>query len=297
MANKKNRRGGALPIAATVILAVFSALTLFPVLLLIAGSFTKESALITYGYTPVPHEFSLDAYRYLAQKFSSVGRAYLVTIGTTVAGTVVSLMLTASIAYPMARSTFRYRNVLAFFVYFTMLFNGGIVPAYIMWTKFFHIQNSYAALVAPNLLMSAFNVLLIRNFYRNNIPPALYESAMLDGASEFKILVRIVLPLAVPVISTVALFTALTYWNSWTNAMYYVTDPKYFGIQNYLMRIMKNIEFLRSNTDAVDETVITLPGQSIRMAIALIGILPVMVIYPLVQKYFIKGIVIGAVKE
>ncbi|MDE6997104.1 MAG: carbohydrate ABC transporter permease [Oscillospiraceae bacterium] len=297
MTAKRTKRSGGLTVAATVILGLLTVITLFPVLLLIAGSFTKESALITYGYTPIPKEFSLDAYRYLAQKFSSVGRAYLVTIGTTVAGTLLSLLLTCSIAYPMARSTFKYRNAMAFFVYFTMLFNGGIVPAYIMWTKIFHIQNTYAALIVPNLLMSAFNVLLIRNYYRNSIPPALYESAMLDGASEFKIFVKIACPLAVPVISTVALFTALAYWNSWTNAMYYVTDPEYFGIQNYLMRIMKNIEFLRSNTEAVDETVITLPGQSIRMAIALIGILPVMVVYPLVQKYFIKGIVIGAVKE
>ena len=187
--------------------------------------------------------------------------------------------------------------VLAFFVYFTMLFNGGIVPSYIMWTKVFHIQNTYAALIIPNLLMSAFNVLLVRNYYRNSIPTALYESAMLDGASEFKIFTKIVFPLAVPVVSTVALFTALTYWNSWTNAMYYITDPEYFGIQNYLMRIMKNIEFLRSNSDMVDETVVSLPGQSIRMAIALIGILPVIIVYPFVQKYFIKGIVIGAVKE
>ena len=281
----------------TVILGACTVLTLFPVFLLVAGSITKESALITYGYTVIPKEFSLDAYHYLSQKFSSVGRGYLVTVATTIIGTSVSLLLTTSIAYPMARSTFKYRNVLAFFVYFTMLFNGGIVPSYIMWTKVFHIQNTYAALIIPNLLMSAFNVLLVRNYYRNSIPTALYESAMLDGASEFKIFTKIVFPLAVPVVSTVALFTALTYWNSWTNAMYYITDPEYFGIQNYLMRIMKNIEFLRSNSDMVDETVVSLPGQSIRMAIALIGILPVIIVYPFVQKYFIKGIVIGAVKE
>lgn len=297
MAKKSLRQRDSLSAAATIILGICVVATLFPVLLLVAGSFTKESSLISDGYTIIPKEFSLDAYRYLAQKFASVGRAYLVTIATTVVGTAISLMLSTSIAYPMARTNFKYRNALSFFVYFTMLFNGGIVPSYIMWTKFFHIQNTYAALVVPNLLMSAFNVLLIRNYYRNSIPAALYESAMLDGASEFKIFLKIALPLATPVVSTVALFTALTYWNSWTNAMYYITDPKYFGIQNYLMRILKNIEFLRSNSDAVDETVITLPGQSIRMAIALIGILPIIVIYPFVQKYFIKGIVIGAVKE
>jgi len=297
MQKKSHRVDRRLAVAATIILGLCTVVTLFPVILLVSGSVTLESALITHGYTLIPKQFSLDAYRYLVKKFASVGRAYLVTVGTTVVGTGLSLTLTTSIAYPMARSTFKYRNALAFFVYFTMLFNGGIVPSYIMWTRFFHIQNTYAALVIPNLLMNAFNVLLIRNYYKNSIPATLYEAAMLDGASEFNIFTRIALPLAVPVASTVALFTALTYWNSWTNAMYYITEPEYFGIQNYLMRIMKNIEFLRSNTDAVDETVITLPGQSIRMAIALIGILPIIVVYPFLQKYFIKGIVIGAVKE
>ncbi len=294
---RRRKRDGGLSDFATILLGLCTVITLFPVLLLVSGSITRESALITFGYTLIPKQFSLDAYRYLVQKFASVGRAYLVTICTTIIGTITSLVLTTSIAYPMARSSFKYRNALSFFVYFTMLFNGGIVPSYIMWTRFFHIQNTYAALVVPNLLMNAFNVLLVRNFYKNSIPAALFESAMLDGASEFRIYLSIVLPMAIPVISTVALFTALTYWNSWTNAMYYITDPKYFGIQNYLMRIMNNIEFLRSNSELVDETVITLPGQSIRMAIALIGMLPIVIVYPFVQKYFIKGIIIGAVKE
>lgn len=296
MEKQLSKRNRGARIVAAVFLGVCTVLTLFPMLLLIAGSFTSESALITGGYTVIPKEFSLEAYRYLVQKFSSVGRAYLVTIGTTVVGTAISLILTTSIAYPMSRTTFKYRNVLAFFVYFTMLFNGGIVPAYIMWTRVFHIKNTYAALVVPNLLMSAFNILLVRNYYRSGIPEALYESAEIDGASELKIFLQITLPLAIPVVSTVALFTALTYWNSWVNAMYYLTDPKYFGIQNYLMRIMKNIEFLRNNTDSGDESVVMLPGQSIRMAIAVIGILPITVIYPFVQKYFVKGIVVGAVK-
>ncbi|MEG1525652.1 MAG: carbohydrate ABC transporter permease [Clostridia bacterium] len=296
MKKQLTKRNRGARIAAVAFLSVCTVLTLFPMLLLIAGSFTSESALIKSGYTIIPKEFSLDAYRYLAQKFSSVGRAYLVTIGTSVVGTTLSLILTTSIAYPMSRTTFKYRNVLAFLVYFTMLFNGGIVPAYIMWTKVFDIKNTFAALIVPNLLMNAFNVLLVRNFYKSGIPVALYESAEIDGASELMIFLRITLPLAIPVVSTVALFTALTYWNSWVNAMYYLTDPKYFGIQNYLMRIMKNIEFLRNNTDTGDESVVMLPGQSIRMAIAVIGILPITVIYPFVQKYFIKGIVVGAVK-
>lgn len=279
-----------------IYLGILTAITLFPVALLAAGSFTDENVLIRDGYTLFPKALSLDAYAYIFRKFSLVGRAYLVTAGTTVIGTVLSLVLSASIAYPMSRSQFKYKNALSFFVYFTMLFNGGIVPSYILWTNYINIKNTYAALMVPNLLMSAFNVLLIRNYYKNSIPEALYEAAQMDGAAEFVIFSKITLPMSVPVLSTVGLFSALSYWNSWTNAMYYVTDPKYYGIQNLLMRIMKNIEYLKAAIESGEEVVMTLPGQSIRMALALIGILPVMILYPFVQKYFIKGIIVGAVK-
>lgn len=220
------------------------------------------------------------------------------TFITTLVGTVVSMALTSSLAYPMARSTFKYRNLLAFFVYFTMLFNGGIVPSYIMWTSYFKIKNTMAALIVPNLLMSAFNVMLVRNYYKNSIPEALYEAAQLDGANELETFLLVAFPLSGPVLSTVALFVALTYWNSWTNALYYVTDPQLFGIQNLLMRIMRNIEYVRSGASdmAAEGQIVTLPGNSIRMALALIGILPIVVVYPFVQKYFIKGVIVGAVK-
>ncbi len=225
-------------------------------------------------------------------------RAYLVTIGTTVAGTSLSVLLTTSIAYPMARKSFPYRNALSFFVYFTMLFNGGLVPQYIMWTTIFHIKNTYAALIFPNLLMTAFNIFLVRNYYANSIPDAMYEAAQLDGASEIGIFTRVVFPLAQPVIATVGLFSGLAYWNSWTNALYYVQNPKYFGIQNLLMRIMRNIEYLRTGTSemAAEGQAVSLPGNSIRMALAFVGILPIIIIYPMLQKYFIKGVVVGAVK-
>lgn len=245
-----------------------------------------------------PKKLSLEAYRYMEKQAYTIVRAYLVTIGTTVVGTVASVLLTTSIAYPMARKTFRYRNVLSFFVYFTMLFNGGLVPQYIMWTTIFHIKDTYAALVLPNLLMTAFNIFLVRNYFTNSLPDALYEAAQLDGASELGIFARIVFPLATPVVATVGLFSGLAYWNSWTNALYYVQDPKYFGIQNLLMRIMKNIEYLRSGASemAAEGQTVTLPGNAIRMALAFIGILPIIVIYPMLQKYFIKGVVVGAVK-
>ena len=290
------RRNQGIKRFATVVLGLLTILTVFPVLLMVMGSITAEPELISRGYRVFPQKLSLDAYRYILNRGNAVGRAYFVTLFTTIVGTVISIVLTTSLAYPMSRRTFRYRNALSFFVYFTMLFNGGVVPSYIMWTNFFHIKNTFAALILPNLLMNAFNVFLVRNYYKNSIPESLYESAELDGASEFMLFIRITLPLSVPVISTVLLFTALSYWNSWTNAMYYVTDPKYFGIQNFLMRIMRNIEYLKNAADTTEDVAVTLPGQSIRMALAFVGLLPVAVTYPFVQKYFIKGVIVGAVK-
>lgn len=283
---------------ATIILLVFSIVALFPMALLVVASFTEENELITRGYQIFPKAFSLEAYSYMMRQASTIVRAYAVTIGTTVVGTILSVLLTTSIAYPMARKNFKYRNVLSFYVYFTMLFNGGLVPQYIMWTTVFHIKDTYAALIFPNLLMTAFNIFLVRNYYTNSLPEALFEAAQLDGASELKIFTRVVFPLAKPVIATIGLFSGLAYWNSWTNALYYVQDPKYFGIQNLLMRIMKNIEYLRTGAAemAAEGQAVSLPGNSIRMALAFVGILPIIIIYPMLQKYFIKGVVVGAVK-
>lgn len=282
----------------TIILGLFSIVALFPMILLVVASFTDENELITHGYQILPKKLSLEAYTYMVKQASTIVRAYLVTIGTTVVGTALSILLTTSIAYPMARKNFKYRNALSFFVYFTMLFNGGLVPQYIMWTNLFHIKNTYFALVIPNLLMTAFNIFLVRNYYSNSLPDALFEAAQLDGASEMGIFTKVVFPLSKPVVATVGLFVALAYWNSWTNALYYVTDPKYFGIQNLLMRIMKNIEYLRTGAAelSAEGQAVSLPGNSIRMALAFVGILPIVIIYPMLQKYFIKGVVVGAVK-
>lgn len=282
----------------TIILTLFSIVALFPLVLLVVASFTEENELITRGYQILPRKWSLEAYRYMVRQASTITRAYLVTIGTTVVGTILSILLTSSIAYPMARKNFKYRNALSFFVYFTMLFNGGLVPQYIMWTTIFHIKNTYFALIIPNLLMSAFNIFLVRNYYSNSLPDALFEAAQLDGASEFGIYTKVVFLLSKPVIATIGLFVALAYWNSWTNALYYVTDPRYFGIQNLLMRIMKNIEYLRTGAAelSAEGQAVSLPGNSIRMALAFVGILPIIIVYPMLQKYFIKGVVVGAVK-
>jgi len=282
----------------TIILAVLAAITLLPIILIVIASFTKEQGLIEYGYSYLPKELSLDAYYYLVKQKTMILRSYGVSIFATLIGTLLSVILTTMLAYPMSRKDFRYRNILAFFVFFTMLFHGGIVSSYIMWTNLFHIKNTIWALIFPNYLVTAFHVFLVRNYYANNIPDSLIESAKLDGASEYTIFLRIMIPLAVPSVATISLFTGLCYWNDWTNGLYYVTETKYYGIQNLLIRIMNNIQFLKSGTTStlLGTAAVDLPGTAVRMAMAVVGILPIVLIYPFVQKYFIKGVIIGAIK-
>ena len=280
----------------TTILTVMVTLTLLPILLIIIASFTEETSLLQNGYSFIPKAWSFDAYYYIIKQGSVILRAYGVSVLVTVAGTVLSVAITTTLAYPMARTSFRYRNVLSFFVFFTMLFSGGIVPSYIMWTNYFHIKNTIWALIVPNYLVSAFNVILVKNFYANNIPGSLIEAAQLDGATEMQIFRKLVFPMARPVVATISLFTGLCYWNDWTNGLYYVDNQKLYSIQLLLMKIMNNIEALKANANLMGAGAISLPGTSVRMAIAFIGILPILVVYPFVQKYLVEGVVIGAVK-
>ena len=275
-----------------------SLIAILPFILIFMASITEEKSLTQYGYSFFPKQFSLDAYKYLVNQISTVGRAYLTSIGLTVVGTVGNMLLTTMFAYPLSREDFKYRGIFAFILFFTMLFNGGIVPSYMVWTRLLHIKDTYFALLLPNLLMGAFNVLLVRNYYKSNIPASIVESAQLDGAGELTIFWKIMLPLSVPVNVTVGLFAGLAYWNDWTNALYYIDNTKYYGIQNMLMRIMENITFLTSGqaSRVVDTSAITVPSVGMRMALAVIGILPILVLYPFLQKYLIKGIVVGAVK-
>ena len=280
----------------TTILTVMVTLTLLPILLIIIASFTEETSLLQNGYSFIPKAWSFDAYYYIIKQGSVILRAYGVSVLATVVGTVLSVAITTTLAYPMARTSFRYRNVLSFFVFFTMLFSGGIVPSYIMWTNYFHIKNTLWALIVPNYLVSAFNVILVKNFYANNIPGSLIEAAQLDGATEMQIFRKLVFPMARPVVATISLFTGLCYWNDWTNGLYYVDNQKLYSIQLLLMKIMNNIEALKANANLMGAGAISLPGTSVRMAIAFIGILPILIVYPFVQKYLVEGVVIGAVK-
>lgn len=282
----------------TAVLSVLAVATVLPILLIATASVTDENTLVAHGYTFFPAKLSLDSYYYMVKQSSMILHSYMITILVTVLGTLTSLALTTTLAYPMSRRDFKYRNHLAFFVFFTMLFNGGVVSSYIMWSSFFHIKNTLLALVVPNFLVTAFNVLLVRNYYSNSIPHAMIESAQIDGAGELKIFISIMIPLAVPTIATISLFTGLIYWNDWINCLYFVTDSKLYPLQNLLIRIMNNIQFLKisTNVQLLGTMDIELPGSSVRMAMAVIGIIPVLILFPFVQKYFIKGVILGAVK-
>ncbi len=282
----------------TVILTILVVLAMLPIVLIVVASFTAETTLIRDGYRFMPKELSLDAYYYMLKQGKIILRSYGVSFLVTFGGTAVSVLLTTMLAYPMARKAFKYRNLLAFFVFFTMLFNGGIVPSYIMWTRFFHIKDTIWALMFPNYLVSAFNVILVKNYFQNSVPDSLIEAAQLDGAREFQIFVKVMLPLAVPTVATISLFTGIAYWNDWTNGLYYVNNEKFYSIQQLLMKIMSNIQALRSNSNAslLGTGAVDLPSTSVRMAMAVIGILPIVIIYPFVQKYLVKGVIVGAVK-
>lgn len=281
-----------------ICLVLLAACAIIPVWVLVSGSITGEQELILKGYSFFPKSLSADAYKYLFYKASEILRAYGITVLITVVGTAASLLITPLLAYPLSRKDFRARNVFAFLVFFTMLFNGGIVPSYIMWTQIFHMKNTISALILPGLLMNGFHVILMKNYFAQNIPVELIEAAKMDGAGEFRIFYKMVLPLSLPIMATVGLFVGIGYWNDWTNGLYYITNPSLYSLQNLLNRILQDVQFLSSSTltQAAGTVNTQMPSVSIRMAISVVGILPIMVLYPFFQKYFVKGIAIGAVK-
>ena len=278
-------------------MSVFALLCILPFILLISASFTDQDTILAQGYSFIPHKFSTDAYQYLFDRGSDIGRAYAISIFVTVVGTLGSIVLTTLLAYPLSRSVTPHRNLIMFLIFFTMLFNGGLVPTYLVFTQIFHLKNTLLALIVPGLLMNGFYVMMMRTFFQTTVPPALIESAQIDGAGEFRTLWKVVIPLSTPVMATIGLFSCIMYWNDWQLGMIYITNPKLFSIQNLLNRIMQDIQFINTNmTSQSSEATQNMPTDSVKMAIAVIGVLPIMIAYPFFQKYFIRGIMVGAVK-
>lgn len=285
-------------IGCAVIIIIFAIVCVLPILLVFSASITDENALTANGYQFIPSKLSFSAYKYLWTQRAMIGRSYLVSIFVTVFGTSVGVLMCTMLAYPLSKKSFRFANVFTFIVFFTMLFNGGTVSSYMVWTRIFHIKNTVYALIFPNLMMNAFNVILVKNYFANSIPDSLMEAAKLDGAKEGQIFSKIMIPLSKPAIVTVAMFSGIAYWNDWTNGLYYITNPKLYSIQLLLNEIQQNISMLKTANDTFGTVVMDmdLPSSGVRMAIAVVALLPIMIIFPLIQKQLIKGIVIGAVK-
>lgn len=284
-------------ILANSVMTVVTILIIIPFILLFMSSITSENALIRDGYSFLPKEISLEAYRYILKNASSVFRAYGITILVTLVGTAGNTLLSALLAYPLSLKDLPFKRAITFYVFFTMLFNGGLVPSYLMWSGTFHINNTIWAYIMPGFLMSAMNVLLIRTFFANSIPDALFEAAQIDGASQFRIFGTIVLPLGKPILVAMGLFAGLGYWNDWTNGLYYVRDTNLYGIQNLLNKMITDIKVLSSGMSGGGSVAAAnIPSASVRMAIAFVAMVPILCCYPFLQKYFAKGIAIGAVK-
>ena len=282
--------------AVMIILVVFCML---PLLLLFSSSLNEEHALIVNGYSFLPSKLDFSAYKYILVDSTQLLRGYGISALVTLIGTTVNLVFTTLFAYPLSRKDLPGKNMIAFFLFFTMLFNGGLVPTYIMYTRYLHMKNTIGALIIPALLMNAFNVILARTYIQSNMPIALSEAAQIDGATEFRIFGQVALPLCKPIIATIGLFIGLGYWNDWMNGLYYITDAKLFSVQQLLNNMIKNIEFLSKNANSnINMSSISggIPQETVRMAIAIVGLLPLLVVFPFMQKYFIKGISVGAVK-
>lgn len=279
----------------STILFLVALIMILPLVLLFVSSITDENMLIIHGYSFFPKKLSLDAYRYILSNAKTIFRAYGITIVVTLIGTIGNVSLTALMAYPLSLKKFPGKRIISFYVLFTMLFNGGLVPTYIMWTNMFHIKDTIWAYILPNFLLNGFNIILVRTFFQTSIPSEIYEAAMVDGATHFTIFRRIVLPLGKPILVTIGLFSGLTYWNDWTNGLYYITDSKLLSIQSLLNKMTTDIQALSANSSA-SGAMLQIPQVGIRMAIAFVAILPILVVYPFLQKYFAKGIALGAVK-
>lgn len=282
-----------------LIMTTVTILAVLPFLILLSSSFSTNTDITQFGYSLWPKNFSTEAYRYIWNERLQIFHAYFITVGVTTAGTLVGVIISVLYAYALTKEHFPFKKFFTFFILFTMLFNGGLVPTYILYTRYMHLKNSIFGLLIPGLLMNAFNVILVRSYIQNNIPKALFESATIDGAGEFTIIRKIVFPLAKPIVATIGLFIGVAYWNDWMNGLYYITDNRLYSIQQILNNMLRNIEYLSKNTSStVKSTSLAgvMPAATVRMSIAVIGILPILVIYPFVQKYFVKGISLGAVK-
>lgn len=284
-------------IALYTIFTILALMCIYPILLVIGISFSDESAISTYGYQMIPKIPSLGAYEYIISSKDTILRSYCVTIFNTVVGTVMSVLCVLMYAYPLSRHDVKYRRFFLFLSFFTMLFSGGLVATYMINTNLLHLKNTVWSMILP-YVFSAWNVILMRSFLQSSIPPAIIESAKIDGAGEFLILFKLVVPLAVPGIATIALFSTLQYWNDWWLPLLYINEKQLYNLQFLLQSMITKIQELSENSALMNSVALMsdVPKEGSRMALCIIATGPILIVYPFFQKYFIQGLTVGAVK-
>lgn len=283
----------------TFILAFFALSCILPFIFVIVISITDESSLLQHGYSFLPSKLSFAGYEYLYQLKDKIFQALFITVFITVVGTTLNVFFTTLYAYAISRKSFKYRRFFTMMALVTMLFSAGVIPTYIIMTTFLNLKDTVAALILP-MLLSPFNIMVMRSFFKKTISESIIESARIDGASELLIFFKICLPMTLPGIATIALFTALAFWNDWYNALLYIQSDNLVPLQYLLMKIQSNLEYLSENVAAgaqVAGVAGSLPKEATRMAIVVVSTLPIACLYPFFQRYFVKGLTIGGVKE
>lgn len=282
---------------AHVFFILLSIIFLVPLILLISVSFSSETSIIENGFKLIPAETSMEAYRFIFKNPDQIINSYFITTVITVIGTFIGMLIMLMCAYTLARKNFSYKKALSFFIFFTMLFNGGLVPTYILMTKYLHLRNTIWALIFSGMI-NVWHIFILRTFVQG-ISESIIESAIIDGASEFTVFLKIIVPLSKPSIATIGLFTLLRYWNAWMPALLYITDAQLYPLQYLLQKTLQSLQEVLKNMDKMPSIVgkdYKVPSESVRMAMAVVAAGPMLFILPFFQKYFVRGMTVGAVK-
>ena len=282
-----------------IVLGSFALACIIPFVFVVIISFSSEESIRRIGYSFIPQEWSLAAYNQVFKLGDALWRSYFNSFFITVAGTVISVSMCILYAYPLYRKDYRFRGFFSFLSFFTMIFGGGLIPTYIVCKDLLGMSNNYYALIVP-MLVSPFNIIIMRTFFQTTVPFDLIEAATIDGSGEYSTLARIVLPIMKPGIATIALLTALAYWNEWFLCLLYVTKRELYPLQYLLMEMQRNAEFLARNSSMIGasgaEAIRSLPSQTMRMAVVVFIVLPIACAYPFFQRYVVEGLTIGSVK-
>ena len=280
----------------SILIGIIALSCILPFIFVIMISITNESVIATNGFSFWPSKFGFDGYLFLVQFKDKILNSLFITLFVTAVGTSVNVFMTTTYAYAISRRTFKYKRFFTVFALITMLFKAGMIPGYIVVTQLLHLGDTIWALIVP-MLLSPFNIMLMRSFFKKTIPEAILESARIDGASEARIFFQICLPLSLPGIATITLLTALGFWNDWFNALLYIKSDNLYPLQYLLMQIQNNMDYIAKSVGMSGQLAVALPKETGRMAMVVVATVPIAILYPFFQRYFVKGLTIGGVKE